>query len=292
MERQPVPETTEATAQPQTAETTKPDSPENLETSQSPQPTSPKTEDSSKEQPDPKDENPLADRGIRHRDIIKPDELKTVRVYIIGVGAIGGQVAKQLAHIGVPAIHLVDFDTVDVENLGVQGFIESDLGKKKVAAVAETCAAINSAVLLKTSESKFRTEMVEKITLEGDDRVMIISCVDKMSVRRQIWEAYKAKFEGTERALFVDSRMAAETARVLAVRGAEEKDYYEKTIFSDDDGLQQSCTSKSTIYCANIAAGMVVSQFTRWLRGMFPERDVLFNILATSVLRDSETLTD
>jgi sulfur carrier protein ThiS adenylyltransferase len=217
--------------------------------------------------------------------------LKTVRAYIVGVGAIGSQVAKQLAHIGVEVIHIVDFDTVDVENLAVQGFTEADLGKKKVDAVSEACAAINSAVTIKSSTSKFRKVMIEKIEKTDDDRIVIISAVDKMDVRKNIWEAYAEKFKNVANALFVDSRMGAETARILTVRGTEEQPHYEKTLFNEGEGLQQSCTSKSTIYCANIAAGMIVGQFTKWLRGCYPDRDTLFGIFTNQLMYDAENLS-
>jgi sulfur carrier protein ThiS adenylyltransferase len=41
---------------------------------------------------------------------------------VIGVGAIGRQVALQLAALGVPDLSLYDPDTVAVENLAPQGY--------------------------------------------------------------------------------------------------------------------------------------------------------------------------
>ena len=40
------------------------------------------------------------------------------------------------------------------------------------------------------------------------------------------------------------------------------------------------CTARSTIYAASIAAGMMVHQFTRWLRGIPVDRDTSLNLLA------------
>jgi len=40
------------------------------------------------------------------------------------------------------------------------------------------------------------------------------------------------------------------------------------------------CTAKTTIYCANIAAGLMLAQFTKWLRGVPVECDVQLNLLA------------
>lgn len=239
---------------------------------------------------DDEEEEVTPTRGIRHRDIIDPDKVSQVSVLIVGVGAIGSHVAKQLAHIEVGQLWLVDFDTVDIENLGVQGFNEDDLGNLKVEAVAAACRRIFGDINIDIHAEKFKTADMESLKADDDHKALIVSCVDSMKVRREIWEAYKAEFKNNENALFIDSRMAAETARVLAVRGTEEEEYYEKSVFDDSDGLPMSCTSKATIYCANIAAGMVTAAFTKWLRGMCPDRDVLFNIFASQVTYDSEDL--
>ena len=40
------------------------------------------------------------------------------------------------------------------------------------------------------------------------------------------------------------------------------------------------CTARATIYAASIAAGLMVHQFTRWLRDMPVDRDASLNLLA------------
>ena len=40
------------------------------------------------------------------------------------------------------------------------------------------------------------------------------------------------------------------------------------------------CTAKTTIYCANIAAAMVLAQFAKFLRGVPVEADVHLNLLS------------
>jgi molybdopterin/thiamine biosynthesis adenylyltransferase len=50
------------------------------------------------------------DRDLRQRDIVPPEQLANCRATVIGVGAVGRQVALQLAAMGVPWIQLIDFD--------------------------------------------------------------------------------------------------------------------------------------------------------------------------------------
>lgn len=237
----------------------------------------------------------IEDRNIRHRDIINQDILNKTKVIIVGVGAIGRQLALQLSAIGAPNIWIMDPDTVAIENLAAQGFLEDDLEKSKVEAVADLCGRINPAVAFQKTEGKFRKDFINGLDREGDEdetRFVVFSCVDDMAARKKIWETFAAKFfqDGEEdpAALFLDARMGAEVSRTLVVSSRNGKDYYPRTLFEARDSLQQSCTAKTTIYCANIAAAMMVGQFTKWLRGMMTERDILLNIFTSELIHDSE----
>jgi sulfur carrier protein ThiS adenylyltransferase len=43
------------------------------------------------------------------------------------------------------------------------------------------------------------------------------------------------------------------------------------------------CTAKTTIYCANIAAGFMFSQFTKYLRLLAVDYDIQVNLLASEI---------
>jgi molybdopterin/thiamine biosynthesis adenylyltransferase len=66
-------------------------------------------------------------RLIRQQDLIPTDRLKNLTATVIGVGAIGRQVALQLAAIGVKSLHLIDFDVVDETNITTQGYAAEDV---------------------------------------------------------------------------------------------------------------------------------------------------------------------
>ncbi|QDU96238.1 hypothetical protein [Lignipirellula cremea] len=55
---------------------------------------------------------------------------------------------------------------------------------------------------------------------------------------------------------------------------------YAQTRFPQADAQRGSCTSRSTSYAASIAAGLMVHQFTRWLRGAPVDADTTLNLLA------------
>ena len=60
-------------------------------------------------------------RDARQRELIPPEALAKCHAVVVGVGSVGRQVALQLAAMGVPAMTLLDPDTVSQENLGCQG---------------------------------------------------------------------------------------------------------------------------------------------------------------------------
>ncbi len=78
--------------------------------------------------------------------------------------------------------------------------------------------------------------------------------------------------------------MAAEVIRVLASDTPNVDQHYPTTLFASSDAYAGECTAKSTIYTANIAAGLMVGQFTRWLRRLPVVREQLFNLLAQELI--------
>jgi molybdopterin/thiamine biosynthesis adenylyltransferase len=68
------------------------------------------------------------ERDSRQRDLVPPDRLADCHALVIGVGAIGRQVALQLAALGMPRLTLVDPDDVlpfSADNFRVRGAISA-----------------------------------------------------------------------------------------------------------------------------------------------------------------------
>ena len=209
----------------------------------------------------------IPDRDLRQRDIIPPERLAACKATVIGVGAIGRQLALQLAAIGMPHVALIDFDTVEPVNLAPQGYLEEDLGKLKVNATGELVRRIHSGIELELLPERFR-----RSTKVGD---VVFCCVDSIETRKLIWEAV-----GTKVRFFADARMSAEVVRVLIAADARGRSHYPSTLFAAGEAFAGACTAKSTTYTANIAAGLMLAAFAQFLRGMPPEPDVTLNLLA------------
>ncbi|MEV0561419.1 ThiF family adenylyltransferase [Dactylosporangium sp. NPDC050588] len=72
------------------------------------------------------------------------ERLRASRVLVLGLGGIGSNVALGLAMLGVGTVALVDFDTVEVQNLNRQVLYDTaGLGRPKAEAAAERLRAVN-----------------------------------------------------------------------------------------------------------------------------------------------------
>lgn len=215
-------------------------------------------------------------RNARQHDFLPPDSLNRCHAVVVGVGSVGRQVALQLAAMGIPCLTLYDPDTVSEENLGCQGFWETDVGDPKVNSVANVCHQQFPKLELYVRAERFRKSAAKDWPR---NRVhAIFACVDSMEFRRLIWDAVKRTA-----GFVVDGRMAAEVVRVLASDHPAGDTSYPRTLFPGGEAYEGSCTSKSTIYGANIASGLMVGQFARWLRGLPVVHDQTLNLLAAEL---------
>jgi sulfur carrier protein ThiS adenylyltransferase len=223
----------------------------------------------------------LEDRDLRQRDLVPPGKLACCAALVIGVGAVGRQVALQLAAMGILNLTLVDFDTVAVLNLAPQGYAPEDLGNPKVEATAKECLRLNPDLLVYPINERFRRSSPKTLACFGGPPELlapyltVFSCVDSISARGIVWETVRNRAS-----FFTDARMSAEVIRVLASDRPAMDAHYPTTLFAQDQAYAGACTAKSTIYTASIAAGLMLSQFTRWLRCLPLDRDLLLNLLA------------
>ena len=211
-----------------------------------------------------------SERYSRQKDIVPEEKLAQCKATVVGVGAIGRQVALQLTAIGIRWLQLIDFDHVEETNLASQGYMEEDLGCPKVDATAFLCREINHSLEVQTFPVRFRRSM--------DIGNVVFACVDTIDARRLVWESVKDKV-----AFFTDGRMSAEVVRVLAACDPASRQHYPSTLFAAEQAYQGSCTAKTTIFTANIAAGLMLEQFTKWLRGLPVDPDIQLNLLTAEL---------
>ncbi|MCA9088321.1 MAG: ThiF family adenylyltransferase [Planctomycetaceae bacterium] len=208
-----------------------------------------------------------SDRFIRQQGLVPQAKLNDLSVTVVGVGAIGRQVGIQLAALGARCIQLIDFDAVEPSNVTTQGYFQEDLGKPKVDATAALLWRIDPLLDVQVTQDRYRPGITT-----GE---VVFCCVDSIASRGAIWRALKNRS-----AFWCDGRMLGEVIRVLVATDPASHAHYATTLFPESEAQTGSCTSRSTIYAASIAAGLMIHQFARWLRGTACEPEQLLNLLA------------
>jgi tRNA A37 threonylcarbamoyladenosine dehydratase len=122
-----------------------------------------------------------SDRFQRQESLVPRDRLAVLGVSIIGVGAIGRQVALQLAALGVTKLQLVDFDHVELSNVTTQGYLHEDIDRSKVDATAGAVWRMDPQIHVDTIADRYRPQMEV-----GD---ALFCCVDSIEARAATWRA-------------------------------------------------------------------------------------------------------
>ena len=211
------------------------------------------------------------DRFSRQADLVPAERLASQTVTLIGVGAIGRQVALQLASIGAQHLTLIDFDRVERTNVTTQAYRHDQIGLTKVAATAEDIRAIEPDAEVQTICDRFRPHQKTGHT--------VFTCVDSIAARSAIWRKLRDRCQ-----FWCDGRMRGEVVRVLCSGDPRGDERYADTLFDAAEAHTGSCTSASTVYAANLAASLMVHQFTRWLREIPVEPDQTLNLLASELM--------
>jgi molybdopterin-synthase adenylyltransferase len=209
----------------------------------------------------------MNDRFERQRHLVPQDRLVALTAAVIGVGAIGRQVALQLAAIGARRIQLVDFDKVEATNITSQGYWQGDLDQLKVAATRTAIAAIDPTITVDICADRLRPKHPVADVL--------FCAVDSISARASIWRCVESRCR-----FWADGRMLGETIRVLSAADEAARRHYATTLFPQSEAQAGQCASRSTIYAASIAAGLMVHQFSRWLRDLPLDPDTTLDLLA------------
>lgn len=182
----------------------------------------------------------------RQMDIIPLDCLKR-QITVVGAGAVGSFTVLALAKMGFENITVYDFDNIEIENLNSQFYRFKDVGKPKVEALKEIVKDFSD-IDIKVYNEKYDDKIFSDI---------VVCAVDNMKTRERLMENHQKK--GVFTNFVIDPRMAIEYAYIQCIKPMDPDDYrsYKKTLFSDEDGVRERCTGKSTIYTAQLMGATI-----------------------------------
>ena len=128
----------------------------------------------------------------------KQEVVRNATVLVIGAGALGNEVIKNLALMGVGNILIADFDTIEDSNLSRSVlFRATDRGRRKVDAAAEAVKTINPDVKVKAWHGDINFEMGLGVFRHVD---AIVGCLDnreaRLSINRFRWAVDRPWVDG------------------------------------------------------------------------------------------------
>lgn len=108
------------------------------------------------------------------------ERLAAAHVCVMGVGGVGSWTVEALARSGVGALTLVDLDDVCVTNVNRQlPAVDGQIGRPKVAVLAERVRSINPACRVEAVTEFFTASSADRLLAGGFDYV--IDAIDSMS---------------------------------------------------------------------------------------------------------------
>ncbi len=120
----------------------------------------------------------------------RQEKLAAAKVMVVGAGAIGNEVLKNLALMGVGHIYLLDFDKIELSNLTRSVlFRRKDCGRGKAEVAAEAIRDLNPDVRVTDWEANVITDIGLGVFRDCN---VVIGCLDnreaRLWVNRQCWK--------------------------------------------------------------------------------------------------------
>jgi tRNA A37 threonylcarbamoyladenosine dehydratase len=108
------------------------------------------------------------------------DVIKTARVAVFGLGAVGSFAAEALARTGIGHIQLIDFDRVDASNINRQLFaLQSTIGKEKAKLAYDRIKDINPRCEVKIFSQFVNAQSLE--TLLSKELDVVVDAIDGLN---------------------------------------------------------------------------------------------------------------
>lgn len=204
----------------------------------------------------------------RQLDVLPPNELRKIKLTVVGAGGIGSPTVISLAKMGFPEIKVYDDDVVDNHNLPNQLYRKNDVGKPKVVALAEIASDFSDCLVLPEQRLFDKT-----IRPSG----IMVSAVHTMAARKEIWGTAKYNIQVP---FYVEARMGIEVLRVNSFKPTDPNAvrWYETKLYDDDHALQAPCTSRAIAYTVFMAASLISSQIKKFVMGEEIKKEIIFDL--------------
>lgn len=118
-------------------------------------------------------------------------KLRAAKVAVCGLGGLGSNVATALVRAGVGALHLIDFDRVEITNLNRQQYFLDQVGELKAEALKDNLQRISPFTEYTAEAVKISPENIPELFV-GDD--IVCECFDSPSQKAMLVEGVRECF--------------------------------------------------------------------------------------------------
>lgn len=219
------------------------------------------------------------------------DKLRAAKVMVVGAGALGNEVLKNLALIGVGNIWLIDFDTVENSNLSRSVLYRADdSGKPKAVTAAKRLAELNPDVRITAHQGNVITDVGLGLFADVD---VVIGCLDnreaRLWVNRCCWKVGTPWVDGGIQEISGVCKVFVPPDSACYECGMTENDYklinlrYSCPLLRREDLLEGKVPTAPTI--SSIVAGMQTQEALKIIHGLpvAAGKAMVFNGFANSL---------
>ncbi|HST22781.1 MAG TPA: ThiF family adenylyltransferase [Blastocatellia bacterium] len=174
------------------------------------------------------------DATLKLIDWFEIDRVRAAKIMVIGAGAIGNEVLKNLALLGIGNIYLFDRDTIEMSNLSRSILYRaSDAGKLKAETAARAIREINPSVNVIWRKSDIRFGVGLGLFRRMD---VVIGCLDnrhaRVATNRKCWKVDRP---------WIDAGIGVLNGQVAVFRPGESACYECSFTTQDYEQITRSC---------------------------------------------------
>jgi adenylyltransferase/sulfurtransferase len=219
------------------------------------------------------------------------EKLRAAKVIVVGAGALGNEVLKNLALLGVGNIFVIDFDAIENSNLSRSVLYRAaDMGKPKAVVAAERVRDLNPDVKVAAHPGNVITDLGLGLFADAD---VVIGCLDnreaRLWVNRSCWKVGTPWVDGGIQEISGVCKVFVPPDSACYECGMTENDYklinlrYSCPLLRREDLLEGKVPTAPTI--SGIIAGMQTQEALKLIHGMpvAAGKAMVFNGFANSL---------
>lgn len=212
----------------------------------------------------------------------RQEKLAAAKVLVVGAGALGNEVLKNLALLGAGRVFVIDFDSIETTNLTRSVlFRAGDAGRSKADAAAAAVRAMNPDVKVRALNGNVITDLGLGVFAEMD---VVIGCLDNREARlwinRQCWKIGKPWVDGAIQEISGVVKVFVPPASACYECAMTEADYrllnlrYSCPLLRREDIAEGKVPTAPTI--ASMIAGLETQEALKLLHGLTVQAGAAF----------------